>query len=169
MTVRPDIAASGTPTTVENADVTVIGGAGHVGIPLVLALAEAGLRVNVNDLNKESLDTLEAGRLPFIEHGADSVLSKALINKRLIFTHSSDRISTGGPVIVTIGTPIDEFLNPSMTVFERTVEQMFQHVQPGTLVVLRSTVYPGTSEFMAAAFAARSCDVQVAFCPERIA
>ena len=59
MTVRPKISAADAPTTVENADVTVVGGAGHVGIPLVLALAEAGLRVNVNDLNKESLDTLQ--------------------------------------------------------------------------------------------------------------
>jgi hypothetical protein len=41
MTVRPNIAGSDAPTTVENADVTVVGGAGHVGVPLVLALAEA--------------------------------------------------------------------------------------------------------------------------------
>ena len=106
MTVRPNIANAGAPTTVENADVTVVGGAGHVGVPLVLALAEAGLRVNINDLNKESLDTLEGGRLPFIEYGAEGVLSKALINRRLVFTHSSDRISPRGPVIITIGTPI---------------------------------------------------------------
>ncbi len=53
MTVRPNIAAPEAPTTIENADVTVVGGAGHVGIPLVLALAEAGLRVNVNDLNRQ--------------------------------------------------------------------------------------------------------------------
>ncbi len=56
MTIRPDIAAPEAPTTVENADITVVGGAGHVGIPLVLALAEAGLRVNVNDLNQATLE-----------------------------------------------------------------------------------------------------------------
>ena len=49
MTVRPNIAAADAPTTIENADLTVVGGAGHVGVPLVLAFAEAGLRVNVND------------------------------------------------------------------------------------------------------------------------
>jgi UDP-N-acetyl-D-mannosaminuronic acid dehydrogenase len=54
MTVRPSIATHG-PTTVENADVTVVGGAGHVGIPLMLAFAEAGMRVNVNDHNQENL------------------------------------------------------------------------------------------------------------------
>ncbi|MGD0420303.1 MAG: nucleotide sugar dehydrogenase [Xanthobacteraceae bacterium] len=168
MTVRPDIAASGTPTTVENADVTVIGGAGHVGIPLVLALAEAGLRVNVNDLNKESLDTLEAGRLPFIEHGADSVLSKALINKRLIFTHSSDRISTGGPVIVTIGTPIDEFLNPVRKVVQDCIDAMLPSLVDGQLVVLRSTVFPGTTEWLATYLQAQGRKLKVAFCPERV-
>ena len=51
-------------------DITVIGGAGHVGIPLVLAFAEAGMTVNVNDLNEATLATLRAGKLPFIEHGA---------------------------------------------------------------------------------------------------
>ena len=42
MNIRPDLATLGTPTTVDNADVTVVGGGGHVGIPLVLTLAEAG-------------------------------------------------------------------------------------------------------------------------------
>ena len=112
MTVRPEIPLHETPTTVENAEITVVGGAGHVGIPLALALAEAGMRVNVNDLNQELLDVLEDGRLPFIAHRAESVLSKALTRKRLVFTSSPDRISTAGPVIVTIGTPVDEFFNP---------------------------------------------------------
>ena len=112
MTIRPEIAAGSAPTTIENADITVVGGAGHVGIPLVLALAESGLRVNVNDLNQATLDTLAAGQLPFIETGAEPVLKRALANKRLVFSNGPDRISTGGPVIITIGTPIDEFLNP---------------------------------------------------------
>ena len=61
MTVRPAVNSLEVPTTIENADITVVGGAGHVGIPLVLALAEAGLRVNVNDVNHGSLDTLKSG------------------------------------------------------------------------------------------------------------
>lgn len=112
MTVRPEIAARGAPTTVENADVTIVGGAGHVGIPLVLALAEAGLRVNVNDLNRATLDMLRAGQLPFIENGAQEALKRALADGRMVFTDLPDRISRRGPVIITIGTPIDEFFNP---------------------------------------------------------
>jgi UDP-N-acetyl-D-mannosaminuronic acid dehydrogenase len=72
-------------------------------------------------------------------------------------------------VLVVIGTPVDEFLGPSMTVFERAVAQMAPFLRPGTLVVLRSTVYPGTSEYVAASLEERGCAVDVAFCPERIA
>jgi UDP-N-acetyl-D-mannosaminuronic acid dehydrogenase len=168
MTVRPDFAAVGAPTTVENADVTVVGGAGHVGISLVLALAEAGLRVNVNDINKKSLATLETGRLPFIEDGADSALQKALATKRLVFTNSADRISTRGPVIVTIGTPIDEFLNPVRKVVQDCFDAMVDHLVDGQLVVLRSTVFPGTTEWLAGYLQAKGRKLKVAFCPERV-
>ena len=168
MTVRPNIANAGAPTTVENADVTVVGGAGHVGVPLVLALAEAGLRVNFNDLNKESLDTLEGGRLPFIEYGAEGVLSKALINRRLVFTHSSDRISPRGPVIITIGTPIDEFLNPVRKVVQDCIDALLPSLADGQLVVLRSTVFPGTTEWLTAYLQAQGRKLKVAFCPERV-
>jgi UDP-N-acetyl-D-mannosaminuronic acid dehydrogenase len=168
MTVRPNIANAGAPTTVENADVTVVGGAGHVGVPLVLALAEVGLRVNINDLNKESLDTLEGGRLPFIEYGAEGVLSKALINRRLVFTHSSDRISPRGPVIITIGTPIDEFLNPVRKVVQDCIDALLPSLADGQLVVLRSTVFPGTTEWLTAYLQAQGRKLKVAFCPERV-
>ena len=97
------------------------------------AFAEAGLRVNVNDLNQASLDTLESGRLPFIEYGAEAVLAKALAGKRLVFTNSSDRISTDGPVIITIGTPIDEFLNPVRRVVQDCIDAMLPSLADGQL------------------------------------
>lgn len=168
MTIRPDIAASSAPTTVENADVTVVGGAGHVGIPLVLALAEAGLRVNVNDLNQTSLNTLESGRLPFIESGAEEVLAKALAGKRLVFTNSSNRISTSGPVIITIGTPIDEFLNPVRRVVQDCIDAMLPRLADGQLLVLRSTVFPGTTDWLASYLKAQGRNLKIAFCPERV-
>jgi UDP-N-acetyl-D-mannosaminuronic acid dehydrogenase len=168
MTARPNIGAADAPTTVENADVTIVGGAGHVGVPLVLALVEAGLRVNVNDLNKESLEALQSGRLPFIEHGAETVLSKALLNRRLVFTHASDRISSDGPVIITIGTPIDEFLNPVRKVVQDCVDALLPSLADGQLVVLRSTVFPGTTDWLASYLHAKGRRLKVAFCPERV-
>jgi UDP-N-acetyl-D-mannosaminuronic acid dehydrogenase len=168
MTVHSNIAGSATPTTVENADITVVGGAGHVGIPLVLALAEAGLRVNVNDVNETTLATLKAGRLPFIEHGAETTLGEALRNKRLVFTHSPDGISTRGPVIITIGTPIDEFLNPVRKVVQDCIDAMLPSLADGQLVILRSTVFPGTTGWLASYFQMKGRKLKVAFCPERV-
>jgi UDP-N-acetyl-D-mannosaminuronic acid dehydrogenase len=168
MTIRPEIAAGSAPTTIENADITVVGGAGHVGIPLVLALAESGLRVNVNDLNQATLDTLAAGQLPFIETGAEPVLKRALANKRLVFSNGADRISTGGPVIITIGTPIDEFLNPVRRVVQDCMEPLLPRLADGQLVILRSTVFPGTTDWLASWLDSKGRRLRIAFCPERV-
>jgi UDP-N-acetyl-D-mannosaminuronic acid dehydrogenase len=168
MTIRPAIASLEAPTTIDNADITVVGGAGHVGIPLVLALAEAGLRVNVNDLNRTSLDTLAAGRLPFIENGAEGVLAKAIATKRLVMTSSPDLISTNGPVLITIGTPVDEFLNPVRKVVQDCIDWMLPALKDGQLVVLRSTVFPGTTDWLNGYLAAKGRRLKVAFCPERV-
>jgi UDP-N-acetyl-D-mannosaminuronic acid dehydrogenase len=161
------------PTTSEppevSLDVVVLGGGGHVGLPLSLAFAKAGLRVGIVDIAEATLARIGRGEMPFLENGADELLAELLPTGRLEFSSSAEMLERTRQVIVVVGTPIDEFLNPSMTVFERTVEQIFPHLQPGTLVVLRSTVYPGTSEYMESAFETRTCDVQVAFCPERIA
>lgn len=168
MTIRPEIASDSAPTTIENADITVVGGAGHVGVPLVLALAESGLRVNVNDLNQATLDTLAAGNLPFIETGAEPVLKRALANKRLVFSNGPDRISTGGPVIITIGTPIDEFLNPVRRVVQDCMEPLLPRLADGQLVILRSTVFPGTTDWLASWLDSKGRSLRIAFCPERV-
>ena len=102
MTVAELSETASRPDT-RTADITVVGGAGHVGIPLVLSFAAKGMRVNVNDLNVENLAALESGRLPFIEYGAGNLLTDALRDRRLSFTSKPSEISASGPVIVTIG------------------------------------------------------------------
>ena len=160
---------SATPAPQVSLDVVALGGGGHVGLPLSLAFAKAGLRVGIVDIAEATLAQIGRGEMPFLEAGADELLAELLPTGRLEFSVSAEMLQRTRHVVVVVGTPIDEFLNPSMTVFERTVDQIFPHLQPGTLVVLRSTVYPGTSEYVAGALAARTCDVQIAFCPERIA
>jgi UDP-N-acetyl-D-mannosaminuronic acid dehydrogenase len=152
----------------QTADLTVVGGAGHVGVPLVLSLASKGLTVNVNDLNLDNLTALEAGRLPFIEHGADGLLASVLRNKRLIFTSKPSEISNSGPVIITIGTPVDEFLNPERHVIQQCIDMMLPHLRDDQLLVLRSTLYPGTTDWISAYLQRMNRKLKVAFCPERI-
>ena len=150
------------------ADLTVVGGAGHVGIPLVLSFAAKGLRVNVNDLNLDNLATLKNGRLPFIEYGAGDVLRGALRANRLVFTNKPGEISTSGPVIVTIGTPVDEFLNPERQAIQDCIDLLLPHLSDGQLLVLRSTLYPGTTNWINEYLSSRGRNLKVAFCPERI-
>jgi UDP-N-acetyl-D-mannosaminuronic acid dehydrogenase len=150
------------------ADITVVGGAGHVGVPLVLALAEAGMTVNINDLNETTLATLRSGKLPFIEHGAAPLLVKALADNRLIFTSSPSAISRTGPVIITIGTPVDEFLNPVQKVVQDCIDALLPFLVDDQLLVLRSTVYPGTTAWLATYLERAGRKLKVAFCPERV-
>jgi len=150
-------------------DVVVLGGAGHVGLPLSLALADSGLRVGIYDISAEALDRIAAGEMPFKETGADELLRNILSTGRLEMSTDGAIVERTDQVIVVIGTPVDEFLAPSMTVFDQTVSQIAPHLRNGALVVLRSTVYPGTTAFVAQHFEQRGCVVDVAFCPERIA
>jgi UDP-N-acetyl-D-mannosaminuronic acid dehydrogenase len=149
-------------------DITVVGGAGHVGIPLVLAFAEAGMTVNVNDLNEATLATLKAGKLPFIEHGAAPLLVKALADNRLVFTSQPAAIRGTGPVIVTIGTPVDEFLNPVTAAVQRCIDDLLPHIADEQLIVLRSTVFPGTTDWLHTYLARLGRKNKIAFCPERV-
>lgn len=162
---RPEFARSSIPHV---ADLTVVGGAGHVGVPLVLSFAAKGLTVNVNDLNIESIAKLRAGQLPFIEYGADALLSDALRNNRLVFSSSPSEISGSGPVVITIGTPVDEFLNPVRSVVQRCIDSLLPHIRDHQLIVLRSTLYPGTTDWIDEHLRRIGRQIKIAFCPERI-
>ncbi len=150
-------------------DVVVLGGGGHVGLPLSLAFAAAGLRVGIFDTNQATLDTIARGEMPFMEAGAVAALAEALAAGRLALSADVAMVGLTDHLIVVIGTPVDEFLGPSVTVFERAVDQIAPHLRQGALVVLRSTVYPGTTAHVAQALRDRGIEVDVACCPERIA
>jgi UDP-N-acetyl-D-mannosaminuronic acid dehydrogenase len=150
-------------------DLVVLGGAGHVGLPLSLAFARAGLGVGIYDISQPALDRIAAGEMPFKEEGADDLLKKLLPTGRLELSSDGAILGRTSQVVVVIGTPVDEFLGPSMTVFERAVAQISPHLRDGALVVLRSTVYPGTTAYVGQHLERHGCVADVAFCPERIA
>ena len=150
-------------------DVVVLGGGGHVGLPLSLTLADAGLCVGIYDTSQTTLDRIAGGEMPFLETGADELLRKVLATGRLELGTDGSIIERTQTLIIVVGTPVDEFLGPSMTVFERVVNQVAPHLRDGALVILRSTVYPGTTEYVTHHLAEAGCNVDVAFCPERIA
>jgi UDP-N-acetyl-D-mannosaminuronic acid dehydrogenase len=150
-------------------DLVIVGGCGHVGLPLALSLAECGFRVGINDIDEAKIDEVRAGRVPFRETGAEALLARLLPTGRLELSRDPAMLRRTRTIILVIGTPIDEFMNPSVRIFERVLDELTPHVQPGSLIVLRSTVFPGTTETVERRLREAGIEADVAFCPERIA
>ncbi len=149
-------------------DVVVIGGCGRVGLPLGLAFADRGLRVTLFDINPVAVARVGAGTLPFDEPGAAEVLAR-VAGTTLEATTDPARVADAEHVIIVIGTPIDEHLNPVPQAVPNAVAAVAEHLRDGQLLVLRSTLYPGVTAMVERLVAGMGKDVDVAFCPERIA
>ena len=120
------------------------------------------------DIDDAAVDGVNAGRLPFEEAGAQEVLD-SVIGSRLIATFSPDGIEATEHVVVVVGTPVDEHLNPDPGVVARAVADLADHLVDGQLLVLRSTLYPGTTALVEGVVRRLGKSIDVAFCPERIA
>ena len=107
--------------------------------------------------------------MPFLERGADEALPATLASGRLAVTTSSAGIGDHEVVIVTIGTPVDEFLDPAVRTFDRAIDRVLDRMRAGQLLVLRSTVFPGVTDRLARRVRERGPAIDVAYCPERIA
>ncbi len=149
-------------------DVCVVGGAGHVGAPLSIVLASKGFRTLIYDRQPAAIDVLRAGRLPFIEDGGESLLKKVLPTGLLDFTSDRNDLRKVETVILSIGTPIDEFHNPARDVVSRCVEEILPFLDSARLIVLRSTVSPGTTAELDRFLKRLGREIAVAFCPERV-
>ncbi|HET9782610.1 MAG TPA: nucleotide sugar dehydrogenase [Candidatus Dormibacteraeota bacterium] len=150
-------------------DLVIVGGCGHVGLPLALSLADAGFQVGINDIDEIKLAQVRSGHVPFRETGAEELLAKLLPTGRLELSADPAMLQRTDNVILVIGTPIDEFMNPSVRIFDRVLDELMPHLRPGSLVILRSTVFPGTTEAVERRVHSAGINVDVAFCPERIA
>ena len=151
-------------------DVVVVGGCGHVGLPLGIALGQCGMRVVLYDTNQASVDTVNAGRLPFDEEGAEAPLAELRASSTLSATTDGGVIATAEYVVVVIGTPVDEHLNPNPNAVVKAIAEFAEHLgRGGQVIVLRSTIYPGVTALVERYLADRGLDNLVCFCPERIA
>lgn len=149
-------------------DVCIVGGLGHVGLPLGISLASVGKKVVLYDINQKVGEVVLQGKMPFIEVGAEELLKKVLGNKLFI---SSDKkvISDSYFVIIVIGTPVDEHLNPRFTIFKNFFDEIIEWIKDDQHIILRSTVFPGTTEKIKAHIESKGKLTKVSYCPERIA
>ncbi len=150
-------------------DVGVIGGCGHVGLPLALLIAKLEQRVLVYDVNAEAVARVGAGQMPFAEEGAPELLADAVASGRLRCTTDPAGLARCALLVLIIGTPVDEHLNPALEGIPRALERCLPYLRDDQVLVLRSTVYPGTSARVQEWLRERGKATSVAFCPERVA
>jgi len=149
--------------------IAVVGGAGHVGLPLSLLLAKRGFPVTVIDKDQGKVKALKRGQFPFLEEGGPELLRELLPNPTLVFSTEHKLVAECDVVVLTVGTPVDEHLNPNLTAVYTVINEIMPHLHDGQVLVLRSTLFPGTSEKINALLQAAGLRVSVSFCPERIA
>jgi UDP-N-acetyl-D-mannosaminuronic acid dehydrogenase len=152
--------------------IAVVGGGGHVGLPISLALADAGFHITIIDCDKGKMESLQRGEFPFVEAGGPELLRRLLHAEhrdRLRFTTDHAAVADSDIVILVVGTPVDEHMNPSLAPVYQVVEQLRPFLRDGQVMILRSTLFPGTSEKIHATLKASGLNIGVCFCPERIA
>ncbi len=147
-------------------DVLIVGGLGHIGLPFGLVLADRGLAVSLYDINLAARETVLRGEMPFEEEGADEMLPR-LLGHGVSIAEDISEVARARTIVITIGTPLDGYLNPRIEPMLRLMETMAPHLRDGQLIVLRSTVTPGTTELLQQ-IARQGADVHVAYCPERV-
>jgi UDP-N-acetyl-D-mannosaminuronic acid dehydrogenase len=152
-------------------DVSVIG-LGRVGLPLSLAFADAGLRVLGVDKDAERIAGLREGRMPFEEPGAPEVLAR--VADRIDYSEQARDAAQARSIVLTVGTPTFSHIEIDMSDIRSVLDDLLPLLAPGHLVVLRSTIAPGTTEFVAGYLEKHRGftigeDVFVAHVPERIA
>jgi UDP-N-acetyl-D-mannosaminuronic acid dehydrogenase len=150
-------------------DVSVIG-LGRVGLPLALCFADAGLSVLAVDKDTDRLDAVRSGRMPFKEPGADELLSSVTLD---LSAHAADAAQADA-IVLTLGTPSFSHIEIDMGAIRSVLDDLLPVLRAGQLLVLRSTVAPGTTDFVAGYLEKHRGfkvgeDIFVAHVPERIA
>src|SRR5215813_7383019 len=124
----------------ETGPLAIVGGCGHVGLPLGLAFARKGQQVDLVDTSADRVAMVNGGKMPF--HEDDALLAETTRSGLVKATTDLSVLEDASAIIVTIGTPVDEYLDPSVREFDRSLKSLLEQVRPGQLLILRSTVFP---------------------------
>lgn len=148
--------------------IVVVGGGGHVGLPLCLVLAEAGYTATALDISDSKVKMINSGVMPFMEEGAEALLKKSLRDKSFSATTDPLVVTEADIVIVVIGTPVDENLTPNPNTVIESVLALKDYLNSRQLILLRSTVFPGVTKKLEEKLQNLFPEISIAFCPERI-
>lgn len=156
------------PSPLVGVQIAIIGGCGHVGLPLGVKLALAGASTTLIDIDETAVASVNAGRFPFLEHGGDAQLAQ-VVGRTLRATSDANACHAVDAVIFVVGTPVDEHLNPWLSGLFKVFDDFLARVSQNSLVIMRSTLFPGTMKHLLERTRRSGKTVRLAFCPERVA
>ncbi len=148
-------------------DICIVGGLGHIGLPLGIVFASKGLKVCLQDINKESAEIVSKGELPFVEYEAEPLLKETLKNGNLSISLDSKSISESKNIIIAIGTPVDEYMNSRTREFLEFISSLKEFLNPDQLIIIRSSVAPNACEQIKRTLG-EDKNWKLSYCPERI-
>jgi len=146
--------------------ISIIGGAGHIGLPLAVKFAEKNFIANIVDTNKKHLNQIKKKIPPFKEKDLKTKLTKVINYKRLFFSSELNSIKNSKFIIICIGTPISKDLKPNLKPFFKLLKNIKRHLSNKQHVIIRSSVVPGTC--MKIYDLIKSNCMNISYCPERI-
>jgi UDP-N-acetyl-D-mannosaminuronic acid dehydrogenase len=154
-------------------DISIIG-LGRVGLPLALCFADRGLRVLGVDKDPDLLASVRAGRMPFEERGTQQLLDRVTVAGRVDFADRAASAAQAPNIVITLGTPSFSHIESDLSQVREALDDLVPVLGVGHAVILRSTIAPGTTDFVAGYLEKRAGlrvgrDVFVAHAPERIA
>ncbi len=149
-------------------------GLGRVGLPLALSFADRGLDVIGVEREQAVLEQVAAGRMPYRETGTQELLERVLESGRLQTTRTVQEAAGADHIVLTLGTPAHVHIEIDMSQIKQVVDDLLPVLREGQSLILRSTVAPGTTDWVAGYIEQRRGfrvgeDLFVAHVPERIA
>lgn len=151
-----------------NYELCIVGGCGHAGLPLALAFADRGVKTIAYDINQKTIEKIESGFIPFVEEGLEGALKKNL-NKTLFLSSNKAVLQEASTLIITIGTPVDEHINPQYTPVMKFIQDVEPLLSEDQTLIMRSTIFPGTMDYIRSFFEEKNKPLSICFCPERLA
>ena len=150
----------------------VVFGQGYVGLPLALAACDAGFNVTGIDVNEEKVFKISSGQSP-IEDISSSELNEAINSGNFRITKEIKYDNTVNIICVCVPTPLGNNHQPDLNVLESAVKDLGQSLKPGMLVIIESTIQPGTTRNVVIPILERESGLNrdqflVAYSPERI-
>ncbi len=147
-------------------NISIIGGAGHIGLPLALAFTEKKFHVHLIDKNEKNLNLIASNKMPFLEFRAEKSLKKALNRKLLYFEKNLENIGLSKYIIICIGTPINSQLKPNQKDFFNLIWELKKYIKKNHIIIIRSSIYPGTINKIKKIL--KNKNNNIVYCPERI-